>query len=268
MRDQPIHATEFQSVSLILVFGLFVSILPAETEAGCPGSGDCCSIHSGSGCDDISCCEEVCAADFFCCFLDWTGDCVSLAEQLCGSTCGGSTCPGVGDCCTSHGSPGCNDELCCDLVCTENPDCCAGTWSATCADLAVAICDVCEPPIVCPMEGDCCGFNFTAGCDREFCCDLICNVLNGGDEYCCRGKWDDQCARKARENCPNICACELFGDLNGDTFHDLLDVAAIQNCFGGQGAAVGDPCACADYDADDDVDLADFNFLYATLGQP
>jgi len=266
MLHTTIRRTGVLTFFLRLVVGTAATQLTAEVRAGCPGSGDCCSIHAGFGCDDFNCCDEVCSAEPFCCFLDWDGYCVSLAEEACGNLCGG-VCPGIGDCCTSHATPGCNDGLCCDLVCTENFACCAGTWSSTCANLAVAICDVCEPPIVCPMEGDCCDFNFTGGCDREFCCDLICNVLDGGDEFCCRGKWDDICARKAREHCANICECEAFGDLNGDGLHDLRDVAANQNCFGGQGAAIGDECACADYDSDDDADLADFRAFQSSLGQ-
>ncbi len=226
----------------------------AEGPSDCPGSGDCCVAHGLPGCDSIGCCETVCGADFFCC-IGWGSDCVLLAEELCGSLCGGGNCPGTGDCCTAHASPGCDNALCCDLVCTATPACCSGTWSAACANLAVAICDVCEPPIVCPMQGDCCGYNFTPGCDRKGCCELICIEL--GDEFCCRGKWDLVCARKAGENCPNVCDCETFGELSGDGVVDLRDFAKFSNCFTGPGGSVPDPCACADYDGDDDVDAED-----------
>jgi hypothetical protein len=116
------------------------------------------------------------------------------------------------------------------------------------------------------MEGECCAFNFTPGCDRKACCELVCIEL--GDEYCCRGKWDDLCAAKARNNCPNICVCNLFGDLNDDRAIDLKDIAAFQNCFASGGTAVGDECACADHDADDDADLLDFTSLAPHFRQP
>ena len=236
-------------------------------EGGCPGSGDCCSIHSGSGCDDFNCCEEVCAFDEFCCFLDWTDDCVSLAEDHCGSLCSASACPGTGDCCQAHASPGCSNALCCDLVCTENSTCCSSQWSSACATLATQICDVCEPPIVCPMEGECCTRHEpTPGCNREACCDLVCNVL--GDGFCCRIEWDDVCARKANENCPNVCVCAMFADLDDNGLVNLGDFARFQNCFTGNVGTVGDECACADYNGDDRVTLADFAAFFEVFTVP
>ena len=246
------------------LFSLVVFAIASRTptaEGGCPGSGDCCAIHAGSGCDDFECCSAVCEAEFFCCFLDWTGDCVSWANDLCGNLCSASACPGTGDCCQAHASPGCSNALCCDQVCTENSTCCSSQWSSACATLATQICDLCAPPIVCPMPGECCTRHEpTPGCDREACCDLIC----ADDSFCCRGEWDDVCARHARERCPNICVCTMFADLDGDGLVNLRDFALFQNCFTGNDGTVGDACACADYDGNDRVGLADFKaFLEA-----
>jgi hypothetical protein len=131
---------------------------------------------------------------------------------------------------------------------------------------AVTLCDHCEPPIVCPMPGDCCASNPTPGCDREECCNLICIVR--GDEFCCRGNWDNICARDAALYCPNICDCEQFGDMNADEALNLRDIAGFQNCFAGRAVAIGDVCGCGDYDADDDVDLADYKALLGLLTTP
>ncbi len=234
----------------------------SETAESEPLGSNCCTAHGGGGCDDPICSTEVCCFDFKCCFT-WDSICAGLAGDLCGNLCGGGGCPGTGDCCTAHAAPGCSDTTCCDLVCASNSACCSSQWSAACADLAVDICDVCEPPIVCPQEGDCCNFNFTPGCSREECCNIVCIEL--GDEFCCRGEWDDVCARKARDNCPNICICDQFGDMNEDGAVDLSDVAGFQNCFTGRGGSIEDACACADYDADDDVDLADYKVVHELL---
>lgn len=237
-------------------------------EGGCPGSGDCCAIHGGTGgCDDFNCCDEVCSAEPFCCFAGWDADCVGLAEVLCGSLCSASACPATGDCCQAHASPGCSNASCCDLVCTANAACCSSVWSMTCATLATQICDVCAPPIVCPMAGECCTRHEpTPGCNREACCDLVCNVL--GDGFCCRIEWDDVCARKANENCPNVCVCAMFADLDDNGIVNLRDFAMLQTCFTGNVGMVGDECACADYDGNDRVGLADFAVFFDVFTAP
>jgi hypothetical protein len=56
------------------------------------GDGDCCQPHGGLGCNDASCCDTVCAADAFCCEVEWDGGCALLARSLCGAVCS-SDCP-------------------------------------------------------------------------------------------------------------------------------------------------------------------------------
>jgi len=175
-------------------------------------------------------------------------------------------CPGTGGCCTSHSTPGCDDLLCCDVVCNRMPFCCEGLWSTACANIAVQVCGVCEPPFVCPQPGACCvGRMFSAGCERSGCCHTVCTF----DSYCCTGEWDDICARKARENCLNVCACPSFGNFDADPAIDLRDAAAFLNCFSGDGSSpVPSSCACADYDGDGDADLQDFRVLTDLLQSP
>ena len=45
---------------------LYVDVL------GCPAAGSCFVPHGNPGCDDAKCCATVCAADPFCCNLEWT----------------------------------------------------------------------------------------------------------------------------------------------------------------------------------------------------
>lgn len=226
---------------------------------GCFSVGSCCVAHGGQGCVDATCCQNVCGTDSMCCLIGWDAGCVDLAVILCGNTCAGS-CPSDGACCESHSGGGCDDALCCDLVCTHTPSCCEAVWSTTCANLANQICDVCdeEPPVsVCPPEavGDCCTSPLAGpGCEIPNCCEIICDL----DAFCCDDHWDVSCERKARIDCPNICDCEAFGDFDVNVAVDLRDVALFLECFTGAGnGPVAPGCECADYDADDDADLDD-----------
>lgn len=92
----------------------------------CPGSGNCCVSNGTPGCNDFDCCELICFIDSFCCDDEWDRDCADLAIGFCDpGTCSGvGGCPGSGDCCESNGTPGCNDESCCELVCTQDAFCC------------------------------------------------------------------------------------------------------------------------------------------------
>lgn len=239
---------------------------PAQgDDPACPGEGSCCVGHGGPGCDNMTCCNNVCNADFLCCFA-WDSDCANLADSICGSVCAGS-CPGEGGCCTPHSGGGCSNANCCDLVCLHTPACCESGWSAACAALAVQICDECDvtPVFECPQPGDCCSQRIdSTGCERAGCCDAVCSI----DDYCCNTEWDDLCANLAINNCINVCDCEEFGEFDSNNAIDLRDVAGIQNCFSGFGSApVPAPCACADYDGDGDSDLADFG-VFASLIAP
>lgn len=235
-----------------------------EATGGCGGSGSCCVGHGGPGCEDFSCCEDVCAENSLCCLIGWTDECASLAGILCTDVCAG-TCPSEGTCCQSHTGGGCDDALCCDLVCNDTPSCCEAIWSNTCANLANQICDNCDEPPLCPTEGPCCEDNpLGPGCERANCCEIVCEL----DSFCCTVSWDDICGRKARENCPNICDCESFGDFDLNVAVNLRHIAAFLACFTGAGnAPVASGCECADYDADDDADLDDF-VLFAALLAP
>ncbi len=177
----------------------------------------------------------------------------------------GDVCPSAGPCCESHPGVGCGDPLCCEQVCSHTPFCCEGLWTQECAGIAAAVCDVCDTPFTCPQTGDCCTDHAPdGGCEREFCCDLVC----GRDSYCCDGEWDNICANIARANCPNICVCDSFGDFDVSATLDLVDVASLLTCFTGAGnSPVAPGCECADYDGDGDADLNDFAVFHGLLPQ-
>jgi len=48
-----------------------------------------------------------------------------------------------GDCCVANGTPGCEDELCEEIVCGSDPFCCNTAWDLLCATPALIICEVC-----------------------------------------------------------------------------------------------------------------------------
>ncbi len=58
------------------------------------------------------------------------------------------------------------------------------------------------------------------------------------------------------------------GDLNGDGEVDLLDLAAVQNCFGGAGLPFSTGCGLADLDMDGDVDMNDIQRLVPLWSGP
>ena len=236
-----------------------------SARGACPGTGDCCTGHGGVGCNDFDCCDLVCFVDSFCCEEEWTDDCAAFAATLCGPLCQSEPGCGAGDCC-APGAGGCSDPACCELVCNADLSCCLTGWTPQCAQLAGALCDVCQPVIVCPQAGDCCQAHpGSAGCERAACCQTVCEL----DSTCCTNGWGLSCARAARDNCLNVCECTDFGNFDADPRIDLSDAASMLNCFSGAGSApVPSLCPCADYDGDGDCDLNDFSIFAGVLNGP
>jgi hypothetical protein len=54
-----------------------------------PGTGDCCVADGLPGCEDVDCCNAVCAIDSFCCDTAWDSICVGEAEDEPLCDCGG-----------------------------------------------------------------------------------------------------------------------------------------------------------------------------------
>ncbi|MCA9283969.1 MAG: hypothetical protein KDA22_02050, partial [Phycisphaerales bacterium] len=180
---------------------------------GCPGDGSCYESNGSPGCNDLNCCEAVCAADSFCCDTTWDSFCAGEAFDLCGN-CGD---PGAGNCFVSNGSPGCADADCCELVCVEDPFCCNVNWDTVCANEAIDLCQQCGNP----EAGDCCSSNGTPFCNDAACCDAVCAI----DGFCCDTNWDGVCAGEAQDICEACPACgnDFAGDCcaaNGTPFCD------------------------------------------------
>jgi len=152
------------------------------------GAGDCCSANGTIGCEDPECCEQICAADPFCCETSWDGICADAANDQC-DVC---NIP-ASNCCAANDTPGCDDPKCEAAVCEIDPFCCDVEWDGACADEAQTACpDICDPPNpACgPDAGDCCAANGSPGCDNADCCACICDC----DPFCCDTEWDAFCA--------------------------------------------------------------------------
>jgi hypothetical protein len=95
-----------------------------------PGAGDCFSSNGTPGCEDVDCCNAVCAIDPFCCDVTWDGICAGEALDLCGdpgACCfADGSCQSLtpGDCVAAGGAFQGQGVLCGDVVCPIIPDQC------------------------------------------------------------------------------------------------------------------------------------------------
>jgi hypothetical protein len=111
----------------------------------------------------------------------------------------------------------CVDTICvagenpCDELtqqCVEETDTCEPLESGCTSDADCRTdeyCDtntgICQPNVVVNCgagAGNCFVANFTAGCESESCCDIICRLV---DPACCFVSWDEQCRDAAFQYC-------------------------------------------------------------------
>ncbi|MGB2985790.1 MAG: hypothetical protein WBE26_07895, partial [Phycisphaerae bacterium] len=127
------------------------------------------------------------------------GQPVAALVQADHSTYPGCGDPTTGDCLEPNGTPFCNDERCCEIVCEREPDCCEVAWYEACVELAGHYCvtspEACclddgtcvnTDPLKCRMEGGVPQGPDTKCTQEEACClddDGSCKEL---DPLCCR----------------------------------------------------------------------------------
>jgi hypothetical protein len=176
---------------------------PAGSDRPCPCLGDCFNAHENPGCDNETCCDVVCNIAPACCEDEWDQDCASLARfRCCGPVGCGSGCNK--GCTVPHPEPYCDDPVCCDVVCREDPACCQFAWDSICVELAIARCAT-----ACGMSdaGNCWDGHGAPGCNRPDCCAFVCLK----DAFCCTSSWDSTCAQLAADN-PGSCIRPNPGD--------------------------------------------------------
>ncbi|MCA9310565.1 MAG: trypsin-like peptidase domain-containing protein, partial [Phycisphaerales bacterium] len=163
-------------------------------DPGCPGPDSCFETHVTRGCNDPDCCDTVCNIEPFCCENYWDDVCVSLARELCELP-PSQGCALIGSCYGAHGTPGCEDEACCETICALDPFCCAVEWDEQCAFKAVYICseagDCGQGGAPCNEVGE------GPGCADPECCAIVCSI----DPFCCNFIWDEFCAALADPYC-------------------------------------------------------------------
>jgi len=148
--------------------------------------------------------------------------------------------PGAGDCFTPNGTPGCDDVVCCELICGVDPFCCDTEWDKICVDTANVSC-------VMPPTGGCCNTDGT--CDDAI-VDSDCTAAGGvylGDDVLC-----------ADETCPSFGAC-CFGDIC--EVRTEADCDTLGGCYKGDDTACG-PLVCIDCNENGEEDACETAPLY------
>ena len=195
-----------------------------------PLDASCCSGGPEGCVDNPPCRDCVCAADPFCCGLQWDEQCQACAagqgpdceqcveacgcDQLDALDCDGDLCT-TGDTCSQAAcEPGlptvCDDTgtACTVSICNPNSGNCADSTS----------------PEHLGAAGPCCAESDDAGCGLQPCQDCVC----GFDAFCCNSTWDSFCAD---------CAT------GGSGFQNACDVGACQDdCECGVACDDGSPC--------------------------
>ena len=123
-----------------IIAAVLCHVSPASAQCGDPQAGDCCAANDTPACEDQGCCEAICTIDPFCCEIPWDEICVDQAEEICsicGAACGS---PAAGPCCEANPTPGCEDAVCCAVVCSFSSACCVGEWNEGCAQIAAESC--------------------------------------------------------------------------------------------------------------------------------
>ncbi len=172
-------------------------------------------------------------------------------------------CPGEGDCCLIHDTPGCQDESCCDSVCAVSPYCCDPNhnWDTVCVELAYELCENLQcVQYACPGEWDCCDTHSSPGCENESCCFLVCEL----DPPCCIDGWDQYCVKEAEDLCDNLCLtcgdfCYFWADFDQSCSIDLSDLSnLLDNWLRCDCGPDNNWCDGLDFDQSGCIDIVDF----------
>ena len=178
------------------------------------------------------CATTVCAADPFCCTVDWDAACVSLANMLCGTTCGGGTpvCP-HSPCDVGTALPT-TCSTCTAAVCALDSACCTSSWTAGCVMTAEALsaCAAdCGPAPSCTHSACDVGIALSASCST--CISAVCAT----NPTCCTTSWTAACvaAVYATPACAGTCmapACAHSICVPGVALNAMCDTCVGSIC--------------------------------------
>ncbi len=256
------------------------------------GDGACCAPGNPTpGCDDELGEDCVCAADPFCCNVQWDAICADVFVNVCNGSCSGNeicdngldddgdnlvdcddvdcvndpncVTPGVELFC-ANGLDDDNDGLvdCADPDCAADPSCQNPTTETNCADgidndvdgdVDCADSDCTFSPSCDAGDGDCCTANGTPGCVDEPGEDCVCAL----DPFCCNNQWDGLCANQYQNQCGGSCTgtevCTNGLDDDGD---GLVDCDDLVDCAGDPSCAIPTTETSCTNGVDDDLDGA------------
>lgn len=165
------------------------------------GTQECCTAATdgSQGCSDPLIQNCVCAADSWCCDVEWDDRCVrKVSAEGCSDACAA---PLGGGCCGVRNTPGCRNESIEACVCGIDPFCCAVAWDSQCANLVgtqgcPGNCAERTP------RNRCCSVSNARGCRDPEIEACVCE----GDPQCCTVGWDEQCVANVYDMNCGTCA--------------------------------------------------------------
>lgn len=196
--------------------------------------------------------------------------CTTLTASAFGQFCGD---PEFGDCCIANGTPGCEVQSCCDVICRGDPFCCDTAWDQICADAALNT-DSCFCPWACCFKDgacldltavDCAAQGGTPGGAGSSCATTICTQACCLPDACVELSVDDCIAQGgtpggAGSSCATpVCnqACCLLDeciDLNAD------------ECTAQGGTPKGVGTTCAAFPCDDEETVQNDSLIDGNSG--
>ncbi len=167
-----------------------------------------------------------------------------------------------GACDVTHGTSGCNDATCCDLICDQDPFCCLWGWDSVCVERALSPTSGCQFPTGACCDrpiGDCQDDVTATECgDSEWheavaCADLNppCFIATGA---CC--VYDGLCTIRSPAEC-NSFGGDYLGDettCEGDADGDQVDGSCGDLCPLDPDKLDPGACGCGVPDTDSDND--------------
>jgi hypothetical protein len=145
-------------------------------------------------CSD-SCVAAICAADPYCCDVQWDSICVDAVDSECGRSC--EDAPSCGhSVCTSGAALDAECGFCEATICDADPYCCDVQWDDACVDAVATQCG-----LGCGCGHDVCDTGGALDSACSTCASAVCAV----DPYCCAVEWDDICVDAVAGACDRDC---------------------------------------------------------------
>ncbi|MGB0717138.1 MAG: hypothetical protein ACPGXK_14760, partial [Phycisphaerae bacterium] len=217
--------------------GAFLISARSETCGGvCSFStAGCLDAHDDAGCEDQTCCEQVCLFDPACCTRAWDERCAEKAALLCDDSLFDACSEDhPHECCETHDSGGCRNEYICRRTCACDPYCCLVAWDQLCIAELGSLNPSCGGLRDLNVDGTYDLDSYCLGGTEPDVCEISCmgdHNCDGYSEWWDYGWWWDHCRIFNSDLCVAGCLASFDFDYSGDI--DLSDFASFQNVFTG-----------------------------------